>query len=41
MKTRQEKEQVKVMSGEKDWYKQAGRNPLAEPGFTPQAHGAD
>ncbi|MEK5463876.1 hypothetical protein MKY64_02620 [Paenibacillus sp. FSL R7-0210] len=36
MKTRQEKEQVKVMSGEKDWYKQAGRNPLAEPGFTPQ-----
>lgn len=36
MKTRQEKEQVKVMSGEKDWYRQAGRSPLAEPGFTPQ-----
>ncbi|MBP2111878.1 hypothetical protein [Paenibacillus silagei] len=36
MKTKQEKEQVKVMSGEKDWYKQAGRYPLAEPGFTPQ-----
>lgn len=36
MKTRQELEQVKVMSGEKDWYKQAGRNPLTEPGFTPQ-----
>ncbi|ETT56296.1 hypothetical protein NYE24_11960 [Paenibacillus sp. FSL H7-0350] len=36
MKTRQEHEQVKVMSGEKDWYKQAGRSPLAEPGFTPQ-----
>ncbi|WP_339311141.1 hypothetical protein [Paenibacillus sp. FSL M7-0896] len=36
MKTKQEQEQVKVMSGEKDWYKQAGRNPLAEPGFTPQ-----
>ena len=33
---RQEYEQVKVMSGAKDWYKQAGRNPLAEPGFTPQ-----
>ncbi|MEK3837574.1 hypothetical protein [Paenibacillus sp. FSL R7-0128] len=36
MKTKQEQEQVKVMSGEKDWYKQAGRNPLTEPGFTPQ-----
>ncbi|NQX44610.1 hypothetical protein HQN87_04640 [Paenibacillus tritici] len=36
MKTRYEDEQVKVMSGEKDWYKQAGRNPLLEPGFTPQ-----
>lgn len=36
MKTRYEDEQVKVMSGEKDWYKRAGRNPLVEPGFTPQ-----
>lgn len=36
MKTRNEDEQVKVMSGEQDWYKQAGRNPLVEPGFTPQ-----
>lgn len=29
-------EQVHVMSGTKDWYDKAGRNPLAEPGFTPQ-----
>lgn len=36
MKTRDEDEQVKVMSGAKDWYKQAGRNPLIGPGFTPQ-----
>ncbi|WP_405116076.1 hypothetical protein MHH28_14620 [Paenibacillus sp. FSL K6-1217] len=38
MRTRHEHEHehVKVMSGEKDWYRQAGRNPLAEPGFTPQ-----
>lgn len=29
-------EQVQVMSGTQDWYGKAGRNPLAEPGFTPQ-----
>lgn len=36
MKNRYEDKQIQVMSGEKDWYKQAGRNPLVEPGFTPQ-----
>lgn len=36
MNTRHEDEQVKVMSGANDWYKQAGRNPLKGPGFTPQ-----
>ncbi|WP_238653488.1 hypothetical protein [Paenibacillus piscarius] len=36
MNTRHEDEQVKVMSGANDWYKQAGRNPLTGPGFTPQ-----
>lgn len=29
-------EQVQMMSGTQDWYGKAGRNPLAEPGFTPQ-----
>ncbi|MEK3683297.1 hypothetical protein [Paenibacillus sp. FSL R10-2736] len=36
MKRENGDEQVQVMSGTQDWYDKAGRNPLAEPGFTPQ-----
>lgn len=36
MKREDGNEQIQVMSGTQDWYDKAGRNPLAEPGFTPQ-----
>ncbi|WNS43721.1 hypothetical protein [Paenibacillus sp. MMS20-IR301] len=36
MKREYEQEKLHRMSGTQDWYDKAGRNPLAEPGFTPQ-----
>ncbi|KHL91695.1 hypothetical protein QW71_33175 [Paenibacillus sp. IHB B 3415] len=36
MKKEYGNEQIQVMNGTQDWYGKAGRNPLSEPGFTPQ-----
>lgn len=36
MTTGHESEEKSVMTGEKEWYAQAGRNPFVENGFTPE-----